>query len=242
MKAKTAGCPRSDAAVMRSPSWSVRLNAGTPAAAGRVAPAQPLAGIAASELPPPRPASSTPTSPASTQMATVISARWMRASTTPEDSSTRRPGPAAAPLSCRRLGPPERSGHYDGGCVLAVFDTHLPNALRLLALVPYLSANACGSALRSALQVLAALTSVLTSALTVSVVFALAFWETHLPCALAPFLPVPYFWAKAAGSAAFSALHSCEAFCFAVSAATSVACVRLETHLPNALWRFLFVP
>jgi hypothetical protein len=70
----------------------------------------------------------------------------------------------------------------------------------------------------------------------------LAFCDTHLPWALAPCLPVPYFCVKAAGSAVFSAAHSWEAFCLAALAASEVAWLRLETHLPNALRLDLFVP
>ena len=58
---------------------------------------------------------------------------------------------------------------------MACLETHLPKALRLFLLVPYLAANAAGSALRSVLHALAALTSALTSVSTVLAVFHLAF-------------------------------------------------------------------
>src|SRR5215208_3452154 len=66
-------------------------------------------------------------------------------------------------------------------------DTHLPKALRLFSLVPYLSANAAASAVRSASHSLAAfLNSAASSASCSSAAcsFALAFSETHLPKAL----------------------------------------------------------
>ena len=125
---------------------------------------------------------------------------------------------------------------------MACLETHLPKALRLFLLVPYLAANAAGSALRSALHAFAALTSALTSSSTVLAVLDFAFCETHLPCALAPCLPVPYFAAKAAGSAVSSAVQSLEAFGFASWWPRWSRACAWTTHLPNALRWFLFVP
>ena len=138
--------------------------------------------------------------------------------------------------------PPPAHEFAQAWWALACIDTHLPKALRLVLLVPYLARNATRSVLRSVLHAFAALTSALTSSRTVSRDFDDAFCETHFPCALAPCLPVPYLAVKAAGSAVASVLHSLAAFCFASLTASAVASERLETHLPNALRLVLLVP
>jgi hypothetical protein len=78
-------------------------------------------------------------------------------------------------------------------CCLARAETHLPKALRWLALVPYFVANASASAFFSALQVYAALISAAVSALISLAVFALSLrcWETHLPIAFERLAFVP---------------------------------------------------
>jgi len=135
-------------------------------------------------------------------------------------------GEGGSPTSCR-------SEPYGPEC-LTVLDTHLPNALDLFALVPYLALKAAGSAFRSVQQDLAAF----TVAACCWAAAAFAVFDTQLPKALAWFLPVPYLAANAAGSAVRSVRH-CAA---AVDVFFAFCCASLETHFPNAFERFVFVP
>ncbi len=117
---------------------------------------------------------------------------------------------------------------------LAALETHLPNALRLLAFVPYFALKAFASSPRSWRQLFTALRwSLRTSAASF-----LAEAETHLPKALACFLPVPYFAAKAAASAARSARHPSTV----LARSALAALLRADTHLPKALLLDVFVP
>jgi hypothetical protein len=75
-------------------------------------------------------------------------------------------------------------------------ETHLPNAFRLLRLVPYLSANSDRPSSDAPPHFFAALRKAAASCLSFSsaaALFSFARCETHLPNALCLFLFVPYF-------------------------------------------------
>ena len=124
----------------------------------------------------------------------------------------------------------------------AFLDTHLPNALALLAFVPYLSAKALREAAvvpRSLAHCLAALmraSAASRSAASALSSCALAAWETHLPYALRLLPLLPYFCSKARRDSAVvprSVLQVAAALDRAAPSSAASSRARVETHLPN---------